>query len=173
MTGVSKDAVVSWETGRNQVSAAFARRTALVTGVDGRMLHLGASVPFSNDADGRVYTAQGFERHQQTEWGQTHEESKRRQLEHCQDTMELLRRAAVQPSEGKIRHRLPGVMDSFMQWCESAREDFQLGPEIDEQLERRCFKAGMTQASDAWPHSQSSLTTVTSPASAMPFPPAA
>ena len=152
MIGVSKDAVVSWEIGRNQVSATFARRIALVTGVDGRMLRLGVSVPFCNEASGeaRVYTAEDFERHQQTEWGRADEESARRQLEHCHDTMELLLLAAVQPGQDGIRHRLPGVMDSFMQWCESTREDFKLGPQIDEQLERRRFKAGMTQEYRDW-----------------------
>ena len=51
MIGVSKDAVVSWEIGRNELSATFARRIALVTGVDGRMLRLGVSGPVSQEAD--------------------------------------------------------------------------------------------------------------------------
>ena len=73
MIGVSKDAVASWETGRNELSATFARRIALVTGVDGRTLRLGVSVPFSQDADAHVYTKEDFERHQRTEWSGTEE----------------------------------------------------------------------------------------------------
>jgi len=36
--GVSKDAVASWENGRNDLSASFARRIALATGVDDQTL---------------------------------------------------------------------------------------------------------------------------------------
>ena len=150
MIGVSKDAVVSWETGRNQLSATLARRMALVTGVDGNSLRLGLSVPFSQDQDAHVYTAEDFARHQQTEWGRSDEASARRQLEQCQDTLELLWLAAVRPGGDGIRQRLPGLMDSFRQWCESAREDFELGPQIEEQLEQRPFKAGITQAYRDW-----------------------
>ena len=147
MIGVSKDAVVSWETGRNQLSATIARRIGLVTGVDGRMLHLGVSVPVSQAADGHVYTAEDFRRHEQTEWG---EEAGARRREYCVDTLELLLRAAAQPGGEKIRARLPGVMDSFLQWCERTREDFQLGPQIDAQLETRRRKVGMTQPVHYW-----------------------
>jgi DNA-binding XRE family transcriptional regulator len=115
MLGASKDAVVSWETGRNQLSATWARRIALVTGVDGHCLRLGVSVPMSQAGEAHVYTAEDFERHQKTEWGD--EEGVRRQLEHCQDTLELLVGAA-RPSGERLRQRLPGLMDSFRQWCE-------------------------------------------------------
>ena len=37
-----------------------------------------------------------------------------------------------------------------MQWCESAREDFKLGPALDEQLAQRKFRAGMTQEYRDW-----------------------
>ena len=37
-----------------------------------------------------------------------------------------------------------------MQWCESAQEDFKLGPAIDEQLAQRKFRAGMTQEYRDW-----------------------
>ena len=149
MIGASKDAVVSWETGRNKLSAAYARRIALVTGVDGRMLQSGVSVPFAA-GEAREYTAEDFERHQRTEWGSTDEASARRQLEHCHDTMEMLLLAAAQAGGDKQRLRLPGLMDSFIQWCEGARADFQLEGELDRQLEARRFKAGMTQEMRDW-----------------------
>jgi transcriptional regulator with XRE-family HTH domain len=145
LIGVSKDAVVSWEIGRNELSATFARRIALVTGVDGRTLRLGVSVPLSPDADAHVYTKEDFERHQQTEWSGT-DEAQAERLARCQDTLELLFRAAGDPP----RQRLPGLMDSFRQWCEGAREDFKLGPAIDGQLAQRRFRAGMTQAYRDW-----------------------
>lgn len=150
MIGVSKDAVVSWELGRNKISATFARRIGLATGVDGKALYLGVSVPISSDRDAHVYTAADFEKHQQTEWGRSDEASARRHLEHCVDTIELLLLAAVPPAGERKRQRLPGLMDSFMQWCESAREDFKLGTQIDGQLARRPFKAGITQTWRDW-----------------------
>jgi len=150
MIGASKDAVVSWEIGRNKLSATYARRIALVTGVDGELLHKGVSVPMSQDADGHAYTAADFERHQKREWGHSDEASARRQLELCQETLELLLLAAVKAGGEKSRARLPGVMDSFMQWCESARADFELGPQIDARLERRRKKVGMTQEWRDW-----------------------
>ena len=41
MIGASKDAVASWETGRNRLSEPFARRMALATGVDAKGLMRG------------------------------------------------------------------------------------------------------------------------------------
>jgi transcriptional regulator with XRE-family HTH domain len=149
LIGVSKDAVVSWELGRNELSATFARRIALVTGVDGRMLRLGVSVPFSQEADAHVYTKEDFERHQRTEWSST-DEAQAERLERCQDTLELLFRAAARPEGDPPRQRLAGLMDSFMQWSDGAREDFNLGPAIDEQLAQRHFRAGMTQEYRDW-----------------------
>jgi transcriptional regulator with XRE-family HTH domain len=149
MIGVSKDAVVSWEIGRNELSATFARRIALVTGVDGRTLRLGISVPFSQAEDCHEYTKADFERHQRTEWSGS-DEAQAERLARCQDTLELLFRAAARPEGEPPRQRLPAVMDSFMQWCRSAREDFKLGPAIDEQLAQRRFRAGMTQEYRLW-----------------------
>ena len=149
MIGVSKDAVVSWEIGRNEVSATFARRIALVTGVDGRTLRLGVSVPISQDADAHVYTKEDFERHQRTEWSGT-EEAQAERLARCQDTLELLFRAAARADGDPPRQRLPGLMDSFMQWCEGTREDFKLGPALEEQLAQRRFRGGMTQEYRDW-----------------------
>lgn len=150
MLGVSKDAVVSWETGRNQVSATWARRMALVTGVDGRCLRLGVSVPMSQAADGHFYTAEDFALHRQSEWARTDEESVQRWREQCGDTLELLLLAAARPVGDKQRPQLPGVLDAFMQWAEAVREDFQLGPAIDAQLAARQRKVGMTQAYAIW-----------------------
>ena len=70
MIGVSKDAVGNWEAGRNQVTESFARRLVLVTGVDGRMLRMGVSVPLSTAEDEHVSTEEDYDRHRESEWGQ-------------------------------------------------------------------------------------------------------
>ena len=75
-------------------------------------------------------------------------------MKHCVDALTLLFRAAAKPGRKKIRGRLPGVLDSFMQWCEQTREDFQLGPEIDEQLEKRRGKIGVTFTYREWRQAQ-------------------
>ena len=49
-----------------------------------------------------------------------------------------------------MRYRLPGVLDSFRAWCESTREDFQLDPEIQEQLEQRMQKFSMNKSYREW-----------------------
>jgi transcriptional regulator with XRE-family HTH domain len=152
MIGASKDTVVSWETGRNKLSATFARRIELATGVDGRSLLSGISVPLTGDGLGepRCYTGKDFELHRATAWGRSDEEAAKRHLQRCVDALELLFRGAAKPGGGKVRDRLPGLVDSFAQWCERAREDFKLEKEIDEQLGQRRFKAGMTLSYGEW-----------------------
>jgi hypothetical protein len=49
-----------------------------------------------------------------------------------------------------IRYRLPVVIDSFIQWCERMREDFQLDPQIQEQLERRKDKLVLNHTYRQW-----------------------
>ena len=51
---------------------------------------------------------------------------------------------------GKVRHRLPGVVDSFIQWCERAREDFQLSEEIEAQLRQRKAKLVLNHTYRQW-----------------------
>ena len=114
-----------------------------------RTLRLGVSVPFSQDEDAHVYTKEDFERHQRTDWSGT-EEAHADRLKRCRDTLELLFRAAARGDGDPPHQRLPGVMDSFMQWCESARDDFKLGSAIDEQLAQRRFRTGMTQEYRDW-----------------------
>ena len=58
--------------------------------------------------------------------------------------------AATKASGGKIRYRLPAVLDSFIDWCDQTREDFKLGQLIDEELTKRQFKAGLTLTYGEW-----------------------
>ena len=135
--GVSKDTVASWETGRNRISAALARRIALATGVDERALLKGNRPLLTRNPARRPFTREEFERHQKLFWGETAEESVRRPLARCTDALGLLLRAAAQAGEGGVPARIAGVLDSFIQWCEQTREDFRLGKEIDAQLKQR------------------------------------
>ncbi len=143
--GVSKDAVASWETGRNPVSPSMARRIALVTGVDERALmnHALPLLTMNPNPQRQPYTLEEFKRHRKMFWGQTAEESVRRQLRPCMDTLELLFRAAAnygqgaKGAEGAESTRLPGVLGSFIQWCQQTREDFELEAGIEAQLAER------------------------------------
>jgi len=149
LIGASKDAVASWETGRNELSETYARRIGLATGVDGKSLRPGLSVPISAAADGHLYTKADFERHQQTELGMT-EAAAAQRLEYCLDTLTLLLQAAARASEDQKGQRWPGLLDSFRQWGERAREDFELGPALEALLAERRFRAGMTQEYRDW-----------------------
>jgi hypothetical protein len=46
--------------------------------------------------------------------------------------------------------RVPGVLHSFIEWSDGVRRDFELGAEIDKQLERRKAKAGVTLSYGEW-----------------------
>lgn len=153
MIGASKDTVVSWETGRNKLSPTFARRIAFATGVDEDCLRLNLGTLFFTEspvANPEVYTAETFERYQQTIRGRSDATGARHHLKHCQDALELLFMAATQAGGGKLRYRLPAVLDAFIQWCDQTRADFKLGQPIDEALRQRPFKAGITQTYHEW-----------------------
>ena len=136
LIGASKDTVASWDTGRNPVSASMARRIALVTGVDERsLLKPGGELMVRLTCPRRRYTMEEFGRYRKQFWGASGEESVRRQWRPCADTLELVFLAAV---KGEMTGgRLPGVVDSFIQWCRQAREEFQLGPAIEAELATR------------------------------------
>ena len=158
MIGASKDAVASWEIGRNKLSAAFARRIAFATGAEeegllrGRRGHLSYYEPFAGH---RPYTAGAFEHYRKSYWGRSDDEAAQQHLRHCADALGLLLLAAARPGGGKVRHRLPGVLDSFLQWCERTREDFKLDPQIQEQLEQRKEKLAVRHSYGEWRRMQS------------------
>ena len=151
MIGASKDAVASWETGRNRLSEPFARRMALATGVDAKGLLRGRGpltcyVPFSGQ---QPFSKAAFDQYRESYWGRSDEAAARQHLRNCADALGLIFAAAARP-RGKVRHRLPGVVDSFIQWCERAREDFQLGEEIEEQLGQRKAKLVLNHTYRQW-----------------------
>ncbi len=152
MIGASKDAVASWETGRNKLSDQFARRMAFATGVDEDELLRGRGpltcyVPYTGH---EPFTAAAFERYRGTYWGRSDDKSAQRHYKNCADALWLLFMAAARPGGGKIRHRLPGVLDSFIQWCQRTREDFLLEPQIEDQLRQRKSKLVLSRSYGQW-----------------------
>ena len=139
MIGASKDAVASWETGRNRLSPPYARRIAAATGVEEAALRRGRGPLTSYEpfVGRRPYTAEAFARHRESRWGRSEEGGARRHLAHCTDALGLLFRAAARPGGGKAGSRLPAVLNAFIQWCEGTRAEFKLGRPIDEELAQR------------------------------------
>jgi len=150
LIGASKDTVASWETGRNRLSAGMARRIALVTGVyDGSLLK--PSGPLLTDAvSRRPFTLEEFRRHQKTFWGAPDEKKISGHLARCSDALELLFRAAATANGEGGASRLPGVLDSFIQWCKETRTAFRLEKEIDAQLGQREVKVELTKSYGQW-----------------------
>jgi len=152
MIGASKDTVASWDTGRNRLSAASARRIAFATGVDEESLLEGTGVPTLTMpvAGARGYTAEDFARYRGTTKGRSDEAGARHHLKNCEDTLELIFLAAAGFGAEVSRQRLPGVLHSFIEWSEGVRRDFELGRQIDEQLEGRKAKAGVSLSYSEW-----------------------
>ena len=152
MIGASKDAVASWEIGRSRVSPPFARRMALATGVEEAPLRRGrgpltTDIPFAGHPP---FTAETFARHRSTYWGRSDEAAARQYHKHCADTLGLLLVAAAQPGGGKRPCRLPAVVDSFIQWSEQMRSEFQLEAEVDAQLAQRKGKVVVNHTYGEW-----------------------
>jgi transcriptional regulator with XRE-family HTH domain len=152
MIGASKDAVASWELGRNKLSPQFARRIEFATGVKEESLLRGRGrlvtyIPFQGH---HPFTAETFTRYRESYWGRSDEAAAQQHLKHCEDALSLLFMAAAKPGGGKLRYRLPAVVDSFIQWCEQTREDFKLDPQIQEQLAARKNKLTISQTYGAW-----------------------
>jgi len=151
MIGASKDAVASWETGRNRLSRQFARRIAFATGVEEGALLRGSGplrcyVPF---AGRQAFTQASFDQYRKSYWGRSEEAAARQHLRNCVDALGLLFMAAAQP-HGRTRYRLPGVLDSFLQWCERTRKEFHLEPEIQKLLEQRKAKLVINHTYGQW-----------------------
>jgi transcriptional regulator with XRE-family HTH domain len=152
MIGVTRDAVVSWELGRNKLSRKFARRIALATGVDEKVLLRGRAPvvlyhPFKKNLP---FTAQTYQEHRKSYWGRTDEAAARHHSRNCADALELLFLAAARSREGQAACRLPAVVDSFVAWCRETGKDFQLEPDIQALLGRRKHKVPLTHTYGEW-----------------------
>jgi DNA-binding transcriptional regulator YiaG len=151
MIGASKDTVVSWENGRNPLSPPLARRIALVTGATEQTL-MKTSGPLLTQYAGthQCFTVETFHDYRKTFWGQTPEESVRLRLRPGADTLELLFVAASRAAAREGCSRLPALLDSFIQWCHQAREDFELGAGIDAELAKRKEPLTLTKSYAGW-----------------------
>jgi DNA-binding XRE family transcriptional regulator len=149
--GAAKDTVVSWENGRNPLSPPLARRISLVTGVDETSLREGREPLLTRyTVPKTAYTLAAYDKHRKTFWGQTPEENVRRRIQPCADTLELLFLAAARSGASEGCSRLPGLMDAFIQWCQQAREDFELGREIDAELAKRKKPITLNKSYAGW-----------------------
>jgi transcriptional regulator with XRE-family HTH domain len=162
MIGASKDTVVSWENGRNRVSPQMARRIAFATGVDEEILLRGrgpliAYIPMKGR---KPFTVESFDEYRKSYWGSSDEAAARQHFKNCLEALELLFVAASKPAGDKTPCRLPAVVDSFRQWCEQTRNDFQLDPGIQEELKKRKSKFECTQSYGKWREMQKTDPTV-------------
>jgi transcriptional regulator with XRE-family HTH domain len=150
MIGISRDAVASWECGRNALSAGYARRIAHATGVDPKSL-LGTGPLWVHLAEPRrPYTREEFQQHRKHYWGNSDQASAVRQLGPCADALELIFRAAALAGEAAGTLPLAAVRDSFVQWCRQTEEDFRLIKYIDAQLEQRKRRVEITKSLGQW-----------------------
>ena len=162
MVGASHFTVTSWELGRKKLSARFARQIATATGANAEQLRRGR-VPLTTYALGKGHhplTVETVEAHRKSYWGRSNDAAARKHWHHCADALRLLFVAAGRADGETDRHQLPAVLDSFVQWCEQTREDFQLERRLDEQLKERKEKFSMNKSYREWREMQKEDPTV-------------
>jgi hypothetical protein len=131
MIGASKDAVISWENGRNPVSESFLNRIVAATGVDRNTLSRGDGIVL--DRRGFPYTRATCER-----WrNRRGPERLQSVLRDCEDTLSLILEASARAGSCRLEDRFDGVFVSFITWAEQTRNDFKLGNQIDQLLAQR------------------------------------
>ncbi|MCX6902380.1 MAG: helix-turn-helix transcriptional regulator [Verrucomicrobia bacterium] len=152
MIGASKHSIASWETGRKKLSPAMARRIAFATGAkEDELLHgCGPLTTYIPCVGHPPLSAKTVTEYRKSYWGRTDEAAARGHFRNCVDALRVLFVAAARPGRGNIGYRLPGVLDSFIQWCDRTREEFQLDPQIQEQLEQRKRKFAMKRSYGEW-----------------------
>jgi DNA-binding XRE family transcriptional regulator len=148
MVGASKPAVVSWETGRKNLSLQFAHRIWMATGADARSLLRGIGEVL-DPAGRRPYTAQDFDRWRK-EFRRTDDATAKRYTRLALDSLELIFLAASKPGAGKVKDRLPAAWMSFLEWLDQVVREFKLQPEIDALLRQRTFKDSLTLTYGQW-----------------------
>ncbi len=152
LIGSSKDTVASWDAGRNRLSRWAAWRIAFATGVNEESLLEGKGPPTVRVpvVGERPYPAEDFARHQKIQ-KRAVEVSAKEDLKNCEGTLGLIFKAAMAGS-GVVRRRrrVLGVLQSFKEWSDGVREDFDLGGAIDQELDRRRGKVGMKLSYGQW-----------------------
>ena len=148
--GVSHDAVVSWENGRNPLSKGFARRISRATGADERSLMKKGPLWVAYAQPKKSFTREDYDHHRKHFWGNSDQASAAREIGRCADALELLFRAAARAGEGGKTLPLPAVVDSFVQWCRQTEEDFRLIQHLDAELETRKHPVSLTKTYGQW-----------------------
>jgi DNA-binding XRE family transcriptional regulator len=165
--GVSNHTVVAWENGLNKLPPKMARRVFMATGADvqrgdGSILTYLGEDPYNHPRSSRraskwllphvqgdPYTRQYFER-----WTRAFHRSGdfavKDQVAIGKDTLELVLTAAANIQGGKVGNQLPAVWESFREWLIQTREDFKLGPAIDNLLTLRRHKETMKTPYSVW-----------------------
>lgn len=148
MIGTTRDAVASWEGGRNRISRKFALRIHVATGAMPRDLVRGSGAPRFELGE-RPYSLADFD-----QWRKRANEPAgdiaARYAKAGASSLEVLLLAAAKPGGGKVKDRLPAVCASFMEWCEQTRNDFKLSKQIEEVLAQRKFKDRLTLSWGDW-----------------------
>jgi hypothetical protein len=98
----------------------------------------------------RPYTVEDFARHQKTQ-ARSVEIWAREDLGNCEETLGLIFEAAL-AGLGVLRRRerVLGVLQSFKEWGDGVRRDFELGEEIDKELDRRRGKMDVGLTYGQW-----------------------
>jgi DNA-binding XRE family transcriptional regulator len=140
MIGASKDTVISWECGRNELSLEGANKIFVATGVDTEDLlfryapTIGAwAASLLKCRPGEPYTREHFERYRKASGS---EAVQKRMIALAQKDLALLYRAAARPGAGKLKDRLPNLHYAFLTWAREVVEAFNLDPQIDELVPR-------------------------------------
>lgn len=148
MIGTSRDAVASWECGRNRLSHKFALRIQCATGANANALLRGTDAPSFN-VGGRPYSKSDFDYWRKRVSRSEVDVAK----EHARlgaGSLEVLLLAAAKPGNAKIKDRLPGVWQSFLHWIDQTQVEFALGGQIQEVLAQRKFKDRLTMTWGDW-----------------------
>ena len=148
--GVSHDAVVSWENGRNPLSKSFARRISRATGADELSLMKQGPLWVAYSQPKKTFTREDYDHHRKHFWGNSDQASAAREAGRCTDALELLFRAAARAGAAGKTLPLPAVVDSFVQWCRQTEEDFGLLQHIDAELETRKHPVPLTKTYRQW-----------------------
>jgi len=149
LIGSTKDTIASWETGRNAMSTGMAWRVSLQTGVDEQSILEWKG--YLKTRDGKPFTKEEYEGHGKRFWGGSVEQGMKKQLDNCQDALELLMRASVKgKDETQARARMAGVVNSFVQWCQQTRKDYELERPVDELLAERTTAIELRKSYAQW-----------------------
>jgi transcriptional regulator with XRE-family HTH domain len=128
LVGVSTDTVISWENGRNRLSAAKARSIHMATGARATELLEGKGQV--RNMSGAPFSAEDFQNWHDTYLEATDAVRAEYFAKEGSIFLWLLFQAAAKPGPGKLKNRLPAIWISFLEWAEETADNCRLRPEI-------------------------------------------